>query len=430
MSAAADSPQAKGSETTGSRHLLIVSSDTYPPTRVDVRVLFGQELSKRGIHSDLILQSEAACGQPYSTSWEGGTVWVGSTDQGNSLWNRLRKHIAGIRHDLRIFQLLRRGRYDVVVVKDKFISGVFAWIAAKWYRRKFLYWLSYPFPEEYLTRARDGTARYPLLYLIRGNAFKFLLYRVLLPAADHCFVQSEQMLRDIASEGVATTKMTPIPMGVDVERFAMVGTNVGDRRLVPSGQPCILYLGTLVKVRRLDFLVRVLARVRQTIPEATLYFVGRGDDPSDEALLVREAQRLNIADSVVLVGQLPQDEALRYVQEADVCVSPFFPTPILNSTSPTKLVEYLAMGKAVVANDHPEQRLVIEQSGAGHCVPWDEEAFSDAITNLLRNPAIAEVMGRRGRAYALEHRSYSRIADLVEQALRRLLNDSTQSPRI
>jgi hypothetical protein len=40
----------------------------------------------------------------------------------------------------------------------------------------------------------------------------------------------------------------------------------------------------------------------------------------------------------------------------------------LNPASPTKLVEYMALGKAVVANDHPDQRMVLEQSGAGICV--------------------------------------------------------------
>jgi len=77
---------------------------------------------------------------------------------------------------------------------------------------------------------------------------------------------------------------------------------------------------------------------------------------------------------VVFVGQLPQPEALVYVQESDVCTSPFYPTPILQSASPTKLVEYLRPATRV-ANDHPEQRRVIEDSGAGICTPYDEGAL-------------------------------------------------------
>jgi glycosyltransferase involved in cell wall biosynthesis len=125
--------------------------------------------------------------------------------------------------------------------------------------------------------------------------------------------------------------------------------------------------------------------------------------------------------SVVFVGQLPRAQALKYVQEADVCTSPFYPTPILQSTSPTKLVEYMAMGKAVVANDHPEQRRVIEASGAGFSVPYEEEPFAAAIVRLLRDPQTARVMGERGRRYVIENRSYGVIADLVEKTLREVV---------
>jgi glycosyltransferase involved in cell wall biosynthesis len=101
-------------------------------------------------------------------------------------------------------------------------------------------------------------------------------------------------------------------------------------------------------------------------------------------------------------------------------VSPFFPSPILNSTSPTKVVEYMLMGRAVVANDHPEQRLVIDQSGGGLCVPYDEAAFAQAIVRLLDSPQLAQEMGERGRRYVIEHRAYHAIADLVEREMLKL----------
>ena len=123
---------------------------------------------------------------------------------------------------------------------------------------------------------------------------------------------------------------------------------------------------------------------------------------------------------MVLTGQLSRQEALLYVQDADVCVSPFYPTPVLNSTSPTKLVEYMAMGKAVVANTHPEQQLLIDQSGCGYCVPYNEDAFADAVVKLLRAPELARAMGERGRGYIVEHRSYGVIANNVENAMLRV----------
>jgi glycosyltransferase involved in cell wall biosynthesis len=277
---------------------------------------------------------------------------------------------------------------------------------------RFLYWLSYPFPESYLIRAQDSTARYPFLYRIRGRFSHLVLYRVLLPAAEHIFVQSEQMRRDVAAKGIAESKITAVPMGIRVASFAIPESL--DRQVIPQSERCFLYLGTLTRVRRLAFIIRVLALVTKELPDVKLYLVGSGDDPRDEQELIDEAARLNVSSSLVLVGRLPHAQALRYVLEADVCVSPFFPTPILNSTSPTKLVEYMAMGRAVVANDHPEQRLVIEESGAGYCVAWNEDAFSRAIVRLLSAPDLARAMGARGRSWVMQHRAYGAIADLVE----------------
>src|SRR5689334_5512178 len=197
--------------------LLVISSDTYPPRRVDVSVLFGEELAGRGHRIDWILQSEADCNRPYVTSWGGGQVWVAPTNHRRSLLARLSKHAAGILNDARVFSLLRGSRYDAIEVKDKFVGAVFALLAARLHRKRFVYWLSFPFPEFYLTKARDGLAPYPLLYRIRGSIFWVLLYRILLPAADHVFVQSEQMRRDIAARGIPLTKLTAVPMGIKLD---------------------------------------------------------------------------------------------------------------------------------------------------------------------------------------------------------------------
>jgi len=396
--------------------LLVVSSDTYPPTRVDVAVLFGQELAGRSHRIDWILQSEASCRRAFVTGWAGGQVWVGATDLGHSLLNRVRKHLLGIANDLRLFARLRSGSYDAIEVKDKFLAGIFAVIARRLYGTRFIYWLSYPYPEHYLLCGRDGTGRYPLLYLLRGWSFKWLLYRWLLPAADRVFVQSEQMRQDIAAEGIPRDKMTAVPMGISASLCEAADLS-DNRKLMPAGVPVLLYLGTLNKVRRLDFLIRTFALVHRVIPAAQLYVVGRGEDPSDEALLENEAARLGLSASVVFVGHVPHAQALQYIQEADVCASPFFPTPVLRSASPTKLVEYMAMGKAVVANDHPEQKRVIDASGGGYCVPFEEGAFADAVVRLLQDPYTARRMGRFGRAYVLQHRAYSVIADEVEATL-------------
>ncbi|MEJ5364735.1 MAG: glycosyltransferase family 4 protein [Desulfosoma sp.] len=369
---------------------------------------------RRGHRIDWILQSEAPCRKSYRTSRCNCTVWVGKTDNGTSRWARLKKNVLHLIHSFLVFPLAHRNDYDFIQVKDPFLVATVAMVAAKATRKKFFYWMSFPIAESYLHAARDGSARYPMIYRLRGAASRWLLYRVIMPRADHVFVQSEQMKRDVMGEGIPPWKLTPVPTGVSIHMVNAGTTNFKQDRAVLPAPPSIVYLGTLVRVRKLDFLLRVFSMVLEEFPEVRLYLVGDGEDPEDARFLQREARKLGISDAVVFTGFLPRDQALRLVAKADVAVIPFYPTPILNSTSPNKLIEYMALGKPVVANDHPEQRLIIEESGGGICVPYEEGAFARAILELMRDPTKAAEMGQKGRAYVLKHRTYPRIAQELE----------------
>jgi glycosyltransferase involved in cell wall biosynthesis len=393
----------------------VISSDRYPPFRVDVTVLFGKELSARGFSVDWLLQSQAACDEPYEAKWGGGIVRVGRTDLGDSRFRRLRRHWLGFQNDMRVRSLARK--YDIVQVKDKVLAAMPALWAAKRGGAAFVYWLSFPHPEASLHLARIGEARYPMLYRIRGWVQFVVLYRYILPRADHVFVQSEQMKRDLVEYGIPAEKMTPVAMGVDLATFVEITEQAP---VFQSDVPIVAYLGTLAGERRIDFLVRVMAHVLDRQPQARLLLVGDGDRPGDVEAILSEARRLGIDASVEVTGFLPQKEALQRTMAATVCVSPFYPTPILNSTSPTKLVEYMALSQPVVANDHPEQRLVLEQSGGGYCVPYDERAFADAILKVIADPVRAREMGRRGREYVSQHRSYKFLGQMLANKYREI----------
>lgn len=397
---------------------LFVTSDRYPPFRVDVKVLFFQELRNRGHQIDCLMQSEKPCDTPYQTEWMGCNLWVGAMHTGETRLHRFLKHIYGGLNDLRSFGLLKREEYDFVQVKDKFLSALMVLLAAKITRTRFIYWLSFPFPEASLYQAAQSTARYPLLYRIRGHLYKLILYKVILPASAHIFVQSEQMKRDIRQQGIADEKMTAVPMGVDLKSIAYLDS--GDLPEKPADEKWMVYLGTLGKNRRIDFLVRVLARVLEHDANVRLCLVGAGDAEDDESVIAREAETFNVSSKVQMTGFLPIQRAWGYVKQADVCLSPFFPTPILNSTSPTKLIEYMALAKPVVANDHPEQRLVIQQSAGGVCVAYDETAFAEAVIDLFEESDKAARMGRNGFRYVAENRSYSVIADQVDKTYREI----------
>jgi glycosyltransferase involved in cell wall biosynthesis len=401
-------------ETGSTVRMLYVVGGPGMADRVDVCDLFAVRLAQKGFQIQWVLHDAQPGPRWRSTRWHDAPAFVvyqsGRRGLAGKVQNKLRNLVA----DLRTFWVALTGRYDIVQVRDAFLVAVLALLATRLRGSKFTYWASYPFAESRVIDAREGRARIPVLSLIGGKFSAWLQYKIILPHADHIFVQSRQMLEDFRKERVAEQSMTPVPMGI------------GEHLL--NHPPCevtpytILYLGTLNSVRRLDTLVEALAIVRQQFPESRLVFVGEGDFPEDRQRLEQAISKFGLADAVEITGWLPVAEAHDRVCRAAVCVSPYYPIPILLSTSPTKLIEYMALQRPVVANRHPEQSEIIAESGAGICVDWSAEQFAEAISTLFADPIAAEAMGRRGREYVRDKRLYSAIAEDVAAEYFRLLS--------
>lgn len=301
--------------------------------------------------------------------------------------------------------------------RDKYFASLFALLIARLKGVKYTYWCSYPFPEQDLEHARNASGFKRLVYTITGYWGFFVLYKIVIPLSDHAFVQSEQMRNDMAKYGIKPEKMTPVPMGVP-NRIFDIDTS---RILIKPKQ--FAYVGTLAAIRRMHVLIEAFAEVVKHYPDATLVIVGDGIVPADRLGLEQQADQLGLGHAVIFTGFVPIDMAWEIAATSQCCISPFFPTKVLASTSPTKLVEYMALGRPVVCNDHPEQKQIIETSGAGLCVPWGVQAFADAMIWVLENPDQAEQMAKKGPDWVRKNRIYSVIAEQVWHAYEAVLSE-------
>jgi len=106
-----------------------------------------------------------------------------------------------------------------------------------------------------------------------------------------------------------------------------------------------------------------------------------------------------------------------------VGLSPIPRGTLFDVSSPTKLVEYLALGIPSAANDIPDQALVIEQSRAGLCVPMEAGAFAGAVLRLLDDPVLSAEFAERGPPYVKSHRTYDILARNVARTYTKLLRE-------
>ena len=397
--------------------LLFFPRERYPTDRVRITTLFGRELLGRGHEIDLVMQAASESVQVGRHAWHGRSIQVGRTDDGRGPLHRARRAALGLLHDLRWLIRARRQDYDGILVSDKYLVGVIASTVAKLRGMKFLFWMTYPYHQAQVTLGLENLARAPLLSLLRGRIAGFFLRYWILPRSAHVFVQSQRMAEDFAALGVDQQRMTPIVTGIDLAGFVAAGARP------PPGRDGVLtvgYLGTLVRQRRLDILVDMIVELRKRGLRAHLLLVGDGASLDDRNLIEQRARDLGVESQVEITGFLPRMEALSRICSADVCVSPFRPSPALEVASPTKLVEYLALGLPVVANVHPDQSHVLRQSRAGVRVPWGARHFARAVHWIVRrSEAERGAMAARGQAWVQRHRTYAGIADDFEEGCRR-----------
>src|SRR5205823_202627 len=128
-------------------------------------------------------------------------------------------------------------------------------------------------------------------------------------------------------------------------------------------------------------------------------FVVIGDGDCFESI-VQMSHRLGLGGSIEFTGWLRDDSAIaNYLATADVCVVPDPKNPVNDLCSMNKIVEYMAMGKPVVAFDLKEAQETAQGAGVyvasnGHS---DPHAMGDRILELLSAPEQREAMGRIGR---------------------------------
>ena len=394
-------------------------TDSYPAWRVDVSELFGRELKALGVDTTWSMRRDDA-GSFSCVSYEGQDAYVPFAAKGGQVFEALSRRLGEFVSEFLLFaKLLSGARYDVIQVRDdRYSAGLFALMAARLRGSKFVYWVSFPFPENDLEKAAQASGVRRAVLRLRGTLTSWWLYRFMLRQADHVFVQSDRMKQDIAGYGVPPEKMTPVPMGVPPRLFDWVS---GSRHEVQA--ETVAYTGTFARSRKLETLIEAFVLVLKDFPAARLYMVGRGDVPEDRVYLEKLCMQLGVADSVIFPGFLPIEEAWSVAASSAVCISPMYSCLVLDCASPTKLFEYMAMGRPVVANEQPEQTAVLGESGAGLCVSWSTENFAKAICQLLADPDKAHAMGQMGPIWVAKHRRYDGLAAQVFQQYRIMLGD-------
>lgn len=184
-----------------------------------------------------------------------------------------------------------------------------------------------------------------------------------------------------------------------------------DADFEPPAQQVVAYSGHLYAWKGVDVLLQALALV----PGAQGLIVGGHAGEPDLGRVKALAAQLGIAQRVTFTGIVPPGEVAEQLRRAGVLALPNPASAISTRfTSPLKLFEYMAAGRAIVASDLPSIREVLHDGQNALLVPpGDAAALAAALRRLLDDRALSSRLARAAFA-AMPEYSWSRRAERLE----------------
>ena len=186
-------------------------------------------------------------------------------------------------------------------------------------------------------------------------------------------------------------RQTLIQRGVPPDKCSVV-MNLADPRYFEAGTAArstedglgLIYHGTITKRYGLDLLVQALARVRERIPDAHLTVQGRGDYLEEIRALVYS---LGLEPMVSIRSEFVSAVDLaKLIRSHQIGVVPYRRDIFTDGILPTKLMEYMALGLAVIAARTPAITDYFDEYMIELFAPEDVDDLAQHILYLYQHP--------------------------------------------
>jgi glycosyltransferase involved in cell wall biosynthesis len=245
----------------------------------------------------------------------------------------------------------------------------------------------------------------------RRDALRRARARFVLSRADHVIADSENLAAAARALGVPNQRVSAIPWGVDLERFAPA-----------SAREPGLVLSTRMHEPLYDLpvVIRGVARARRSRPDLHLAIAGDGSRRAEiEALAARELP----PGAWQMLGRLAPEALAAWLGRAELYVA----AARSDSTS-VSLLEAMASGAIPIVTDLEGNREWVSNGvGARLFAAGDEVSLAGAIEEALARPAWCDAARRRNRRTVEERADASVNMARIESCFEALVRSKVAS---
>lgn len=222
------------------------------------------------------------------------------------------------------------------------------------------------------------------------SSFALLDFLTACDLVDKIVVNTEfSRMKVTAWYGINCDKIAVIPNGVDFREF-----NECKRKLPLEGDPAILNIGFISKVKGFDILVEAMAKLRSELPDMKLHIVGQGPKCYSDL-----AKKKGIEKLVVFHGKAPHSMVPSYLKSADICV-----VASRLENFPITVLEAMASGTPLIASNIGSLREIISNGEDGILFKTENaDSLAEAILTLYRDLDLRKKVSQNALKKAAEH---------------------------
>ncbi len=238
-----------------------------------------------------------------------------------------------------------------------------------------------------------------------------------LKMADMVLTISDKLRDYVIKMGAPPERTKVLKVGVNVELFSPTsgGHNIRKQYNLREHDIGLLFIGRLYRFSGLKEVALQLTEAEDH--NLKLLIVGDGELYAE---LQNLRERPELQNKVILIGKKPYHELPFFIAASDICLLPFHNTGVTRDIIPTKMYEYMAMGKPVISTRLPG---IVKEFGEDAGVVYvdrPEDAVRKAID--LAQSGRVEELGVKARRFAERH-SWDSITDEFEGILTMVIEE-------
>jgi len=231
--------------------------------------------------------------------------------------------------------------------------------------------------------------RVPLLYVSRFGLNKrhpFIKFVELIEKSAIIFAHSVIVAvpvykRMFNQQGISKKKISIILNTADEKYFFPYKSN----GVKNNEKLKLFHHGTLVKRYGVDILIEAANLLRKKGIDFSLEIYGEGDFRS---YLEKLISKLELEKYTFLKGFLLLDYLPEKIAKADLCIVPNRKDDFMDTVLPTKLLEYIAMGKPVIVSRTKGVTDIFSEEEVTFFEPGDAEELAEEIVFFKKNPGL------------------------------------------